>query len=386
MSRKLEEEIKDRLHIKKLDKLVASFGGACISNGHGYTTDAKQNIFVKTNASFHATVMFDGEFESLRQINITKTIRAPKEITVIRNYDNKNTSAIVMEFLDIGHLSAECAKKLGKSLSNLHDYNSKLIRYAERASKWVGKQPPSTKHLQQKMGSKSADEEEQDESDIQFSKHCMKVSVSKKDEEQPLNLDASEYPNRFVPQPNTEPINEFGFNLPTSCGSIPQVNEWTRDWVSFYARHRLDVTIRSILSDHSDRELNELWSNLQLKVDKFFMDFEHRGSRDDEIVPALLHGDLWSGNAAQLNDGSDGIIYDPASFFGHSEYEFGIVRMFGGFPAEFERAYFESMPKKKLFEERNKLYQLFHHLNHWNHFGSGYRSSSLRIMKDLTQG
>jgi protein-ribulosamine 3-kinase len=78
-----------------------------------------------------------------------------------------------------------------------------------------------------------------------------------------------------------------------------------------------------------------------------------------------------------------GATYDPASFYGHSEYDFGIVRMFGGFPKEFEIAYFEESPKKKLFEKRNKLYQLFHNLNHWNHFGSGYRSSSLRIMIEL---
>ena len=31
----------------------------------------------------------------------------------------------------------------------------------------------------------------------------------------------------------------FGFHLDGYCGSTPQPNPWTEDWVSFYARHRL---------------------------------------------------------------------------------------------------------------------------------------------------
>lgn len=411
MSKQLEEELRDRLHTKKLDKLAASFSGACISSGHGYSIDNDRNIFVKTNGSLNAVVMFEGELESLKQIRATNTIRAPKPITVIHNYDSRHTSAIAMEFLDISPLTAAGARHLGHSLANLHDYNNKLIRFNKRAAKWIGGRPPSVKQLEktrdanrddsadggsdESSSERSRDQEKQDEEENQYSKHSMKIKTNTRDN----HLDKSSlssstpppsvqegstahYAERFIPEPDTEAVEQFGFYKPTSCGSIPQVNEWTQDWVSFYARHRLDKAIRSLLSDHSDRELNEQWSHLQLKVDKCFSDFQPNG--EGKIVPALLHGDLWSGNAAQLS-GNDatGVVYDPSSFFGHSEYEFGIVRMFGSFPKEFERAYFELMPKKKLFERRNKLYQLFHHLNHWDHFGSGYRSSSLRLMKDL---
>lgn len=381
---KLESEIKERLHTKRLDKLAASFAGACINRGHCYSIDDGSNVFVKTNGSRHARLMFDGEFESLRQIRATCTIRAPKPMAVIHNYDDNENSAIAMEFLDITPLDGQSARLLGQDLYKLHDYNNKVTRFNARASRWVGKKIPSTSGT---LKSKSRDEQNDDcdnqvEED-QFSKHSMKMKRETSPETNSTN--ETHYAERFVPEPDTEEVHEFGFALPTSCGAIPQVNEWSRDWVSFYARNRLDHTIRMILSDHSDRELNELWSHLQNKVDKFFSDFEYKGSREGEIVPALLHGDLWSGNAAQLSEDSKtrGIVYDPASFYGHSEYEFGIVRMFGGFPREFELAYFEEAPKKKLFEKRNKLYQLFHHLNHWNHFGSGYRSGSLRIMKDL---
>ena len=43
----------------------------------------------------------------------------------------------------------------------------------------------------------------------------------------------------------------------------------------------------------------------------------------------MLHGDLWSGNAASIN--GEPVIFDAASFYGHHEYDLGIAKMFGGF-------------------------------------------------------
>ena len=46
---------------------------------------------------------------------------------------------------------------------------------------------------------------------------------------------------------------------------------------------------------------------------------------------------------------------------------------------------FERFPASGQWEQRNQLYQLFHYMNHWNHFGRGYASSSLRIVKTLLE-
>nr|XP_027777999.1 fructosamine-3-kinase isoform X2 [Marmota flaviventris] len=100
-----------------------------------------------------------------------------------------------------------------------------------------------------------------------------------------------------------------------------------------------------------------------------------------EIVPALLHGDLWSGNVAEDDEGP--IIYDPASFYGHSEFELAIALMFGGFPRSFFTAYHRKIPQAPGFDRRLLLYQLFNYLNHWNHFGREYRSPSLGTMRKL---
>ncbi|XP_006869676.1 PREDICTED: fructosamine-3-kinase [Chrysochloris asiatica] len=151
------------------------------------------------------------------------------------------------------------------------------------------------------------------------------------------------------------------------------VNEWQEDWPTFFTRHRLQAQLDLIEKDYADRETQELWSRLQVKIPDLFGGLE--------IIPALLHGDLWSGNVAEDHEGP--IIYDPASFYGHSEFELAIALMFGGFPKSFFTAYYSKIPKAPGFDKRLQLYQLFNYLNHWNHFGREYRSPSLCIMRKL---
>ena len=60
---------------------------------------------------------------------------------------------------------------------------------------------------------------------------------------------------------------------------------------------------------YGDHELRELWPQLQRRVPSFFAGLE--------IKPALLHGDLWSGNAAENEEGPGGpnfsLTQDPPS-------------------------------------------------------------------------
>ncbi|XP_076866240.1 ketosamine-3-kinase isoform X1 [Brachyhypopomus gauderio] len=170
-------------------------------------------------------------------------------------------------------------------------------------------------------------------------------------------------------------VDQFGFHVMTCCGYIPQVNDWQADWVSFYTQQRLQHQLHLVEQTYGDREVRELWAGLQLKIPALFSGVT--------VEPALLHGDLWSGNVAQYSDGP--VIFDPASFYGHSEYELAIASMFGGFGRQFYEAYHQQIPKAPGFDQRLKLYQLFHNINHWNHFGSSYRGSSLRIMKELSK-
>ncbi|CAN1303227.1 Protein-ribulosamine 3-kinase, chloroplastic [Linum perenne] len=102
------------------------------------------------------------------------------------------------------------------------------------------------------------------------------------------------------------------------------------------------------------------------------------------IEPCLLHRDLWSGNLSSDNNG-DQVVLDPACYYGQSEAEFG-MSWCAGFRGALYNGYFEvrlgDMSKQAGFEKREDLYMLYHYLNHYNLFGSGYRSSSMAIIND----
>jgi fructosamine-3-kinase len=74
---------------------------------------------------------------------------------------------------------------------------------------------------------------------------------------------------------------------------------------------------------------------------------------------------------------------DPAPFYGHSEYDLGITRMFSGFPSSFFSAYHSILPKQPGFEQRALLYELHHYLNHLNIFGVGYRDGVMKKLREL---
>jgi protein-ribulosamine 3-kinase len=59
--------------------------------------------------------------------------------------------------------------------------------------------------------------------------------------------------------------------------------------------------------------------------------------------------------------------------------------MFGGFGSGFWDEYHKAIPKAPGFEERHYLYQLYHYLNHFNLFGSGYKSSCMSILKKIVK-
>uniref|UniRef100_A0A8C5RMW3 protein-ribulosamine 3-kinase n=1 Tax=Laticauda laticaudata TaxID=8630 RepID=A0A8C5RMW3_LATLA len=173
----------------------------------------------------------------------------------------------------------------------------------------------------------------------------------------------------------TEPnyVDKFGFHQITCYGNITQVNEWQNDWPTFFIRHRLQAQMDLIERDYGDRKARELWEQLKPKIPEMFHDLE--------IIPALVHGDLWSGNVAEDDYGP--IIFDPSCFYAHSEFELAIAMMFSGFSSSFFSAYHSKIPKTPGFEKRNSLYKLFHYINHWNHFGTEFRRPSLTVMQSL---
>ncbi|BFZ18706.1 hypothetical protein BsWGS_21745 [Bradybaena similaris] len=169
-------------------------------------------------------------------------------------------------------------------------------------------------------------------------------------------------------------VDKFGFPVTTCCGYLPQENGWMESWVDFFAG-KVDQHVNLAEEKYNDREARPVWSSLAPNLHKMF--------KDIKIQPALLHGDLWGGNVGETAEGP--VIFDPASFYGHNEYEMAISGMFGGFSKAYYTSYHTVLPKQPGYDDRHDLYQMFHYFNHWNHFGGGYKTSTLRLMRTLAK-
>jgi len=183
----------------------------------------------------------------------------------------------------------------------------------------------------------------------------------------------------------------FGFPVTTCCGDTPQENGFKSSWAEFYAENRLRFILRrSERSNGSDNEFHNLVEEIASKVVPRILGDGHLGGSKG-ITPVVVHGDLWSGNASVGIIGSKGgdpedVVYDPSACYAHSEYELGIMKMFGGFGGSFLKEYHKLCPKTEPvneYEDRVKLYELYHHLNHYAMFGGGYRSGAVSIMMAL---
>lgn len=98
-----------------------------------------------------------------------------------------------------------------------------------------------------------------------------------------------------------------------------------------------------------------------------------------------MHGDLWIGNAGATTDGP--VLFDPACFFGHSEFDLAIMKIFGGFSDEFFQAYYEILPQEEGFEQRERYYLLYNYLNQLNLFGDEkVFVKCISVMQEILQG
>ncbi|KAJ6783147.1 hypothetical protein PWT90_01445 [Aphanocladium album] len=186
-----------------------------------------------------------------------------------------------------------------------------------------------------------------------------------------------------IPDGHGQPM--FGFPVATCCGETVQDNTWKSSWADFYADNRLRGILKASVRNHgSDAELAAAVDKVAGKVVPRLI------GRVENIRPVVIHGDLWSGNHARGQiagrGGTEEVVYDPSAVYGHSEYELGIMKMFGGFGSGFWTEYNKLVPKAEPCEEwedRVALYELYHHLNHFAMFGGGYRGGAMSIMKRL---
>jgi len=163
----------------------------------------------------------------------------------------------------------------------------------------------------------------------------------------------------------------YGWNSPNFIGSLPQSNQQHDNWITFYIKERLSPQLR-IAIDRKYLLKNDVpgIEKLQTVIASYCPD----------VKPSLLHGDLWSGNYLISENGVPYLI-DPAVYFGHSEIDLSMSRLFGGFGSSFYSAYYKINPSQPGESNRIAIYQLYYLLVHLNLFGKSYYKSVKEILK-----
>lgn len=161
-----------------------------------------------------------------------------------------------------------------------------------------------------------------------------------------------------------------GLDYTNFIGAASQENSWKKDGVDFFIENRLNKQVDRALYDR--KITPELAENFQRLYEKLPDLLPHE-------APALIHGDLWSGNA-MVNEQGLVTLVDPCCYFGFREAELAFTTMFGGFDTKFYEAYHATFPIEKGFHERIPLYNLYPLMVHVNLFGEGYLPAVNKIL------
>ena len=182
--------------------------------------------------------------------------------------------------------------------------------------------------------------------------------------------------HRVTPQPNpaisaaiTAPL--FGLDHNNYMGALPQDNTPEASWTDFFIHRRLEPQIRLAsangLLPHAAR-------------DQFQRLYEQLPAIFPPEPPALLHGDLWSGNF--LCDNKDQpVLIDPAVYYGHRSIDLAMTTLFGGFDPAFYDAYHWHYPLPSNYRQQWTIANLYPLLIHLNLFGQTYLPNILHTIQ-----
>ena len=111
----------------------------------------------------------------------------------------------------------------------------------------------------------------------------------------------------------------YGLERDTLIGALPQPNAQESDWHKFFAEHRLLYMGGKALDEGKiDKKTMSMVEKLAKKLPDLL---------DKPPAPALIHGDIWSGNIL-AGRGRVAAFVDPAIYYADSEIELAFIRLF----------------------------------------------------------
>lgn len=167
---------------------------------------------------------------------------------------------------------------------------------------------------------------------------------------------------------------QFGWDIDNTIGATHQSNAWMGNWLDFWRERRLGYQLQLAAQNGYGGELQSLGEKLLIEMPVLFT--------GREIKPSMLHGDLWGGNVAGLNDGTP-VIFDPAFYYGDREADLAMTYVFGGFGPDFYASYQNAFPLDDGFAVRKTFYNIYHIINHLNMFGGGYHGQAIHMLEQV---
>ena len=162
----------------------------------------------------------------------------------------------------------------------------------------------------------------------------------------------------------------FGLDHNNYIGSLPQSNQQSENGIDFFIEQRLLKQIDLAVANNAiSNSTIEQFDNLFKKLPEII----------PNETPALLHGDLWSGNYMTDENGAACII-DPAVYYGYREADIAMTKLFGGYDSEFYDAYNEELPLQNGWQERLDIFNLYPLMVHVNLFGGGYMQQVKQVL------
>lgn len=164
----------------------------------------------------------------------------------------------------------------------------------------------------------------------------------------------------------------FGFERTTAIGGLKQPNAPERSWIEFFRDQRLMYMTDTAV------HTRKLPADVALRIAKLAENLDRWIA--DDAAPALIHGDMWTGNVLANGARIAGFV-DPAIYYADPEIELAFATLFGTFGAPFFRRYAEHRPLRPGFAERKDIYNLYPLLVHVRLFGAPYVSDVNIILR-----
>ncbi|KAI5918578.1 Fructosamine kinase-domain-containing protein [Camillea tinctor] len=167
-------------------------------------------------------------------------------------------------------------------------------------------------------------------------------------------------------QKGASPNGMFGYPVPTVIGKMQRTVTWEKSWAISFTHQLKDVI-------EYDNNTNGPWPKYDAACKQLIDHVIPRllgvlQSDGREIIPTLVHGDLWERNVGIDRVTGKAVLFDPGCTYAHNEMEFGTWRCTWAF--YFNSPVFMSIyqgivkPSEPAdeWDDRNRLYSLHAYL------------------------